>query len=474
MTTFSDRLRKMRGEAGLSQKDLAGDALTPGYISLLEAGKRTPSPEVVQRLAVRLGCSTTQLLTGEPSERDQRIELERAYARLAIEHGESAEARARLERLLAEDGLPSQVQDDLTLLLGRACERSGDFVAAVRVLQNLLDRALTQDTHVPVTFVGITLLRCYLDSGDLHQAVTVGEATLAAAEAQHLGETDDYFRLAATVMDAYLGLGDFLRARLWADRYLAKALGHGRPAGQAALYWNAAILAEHEGRMSEALSLCDRALGLFGELGTYRDTPRLQLDMAWLLLLDDPPQTGRAAELLEHSADALADLGSRVDRARWNWLRATTLLHLGDTETAETWARQAVELISSGGPLDQAQAHVTLSDTLSAQGRRDDAAGPLLTAFAMLSDSPAGRTTSLGWRDVAERLVAHDRLIEAVEAFRRALDGAGIRSRSEALIHRMSELAAARSPGKEASGTVEPSHDKRAGSGSGLPVHPGQ
>lgn len=429
MTTFGERLRQLRREAGLSQKLLAGEDLTTGYISLLEKGARSPSPEVVQLLARRLGCSTTLLTTGEPSEHDQMIELELAYARLAIAHGQSAEALPRLQRLLADDSLSLKVRHELMLQLGTAHERAGDLVSAINVLHELLASASQGNSHLSVTFVAISLLRCYLDGGDLQQAVKVGEAALEAADAQHLGGTDDYYRLAATVMDAYMGLGSFIQARRWAERYLTQAESHGQAAGQAALYWNAAVLAEHEGRLTHALALCERALGLYGELGTVRDTPRLQLDMAWLLLLDDPPQVTRAADLLQRSADALADLGSRVDRARWNWLTATTLLHQGDLAAAEPLARYAVELIATGGPVERAQALLTLSDVLLGQGRPADAIEPLLGAFASLEDAPPGRTTSFTWRAVAERLARVGEITSAGEAFRRALDGAGIRGR---------------------------------------------
>src|SRR5664279_5261949 len=118
MTTFGERLRTLRREAGLSQGDLAGEGLSASYISLLEAGKRSPSSEVLQQLATQLRCSTTLLLEGKPSERDQRIELEIAYARLAVEHGESADARVRLERLLVEDGIPVPIRDEMSFLLG--------------------------------------------------------------------------------------------------------------------------------------------------------------------------------------------------------------------------------------------------------------------------------------------------------------------------------------------------------------------
>ena len=76
MTTFAERLRALRRAAGLSQTELAGDGLSPSYISLLESGRRRPSPAVAGLLAAKLGCSTSQLLDGEPSEHERRVQLD--------------------------------------------------------------------------------------------------------------------------------------------------------------------------------------------------------------------------------------------------------------------------------------------------------------------------------------------------------------------------------------------------------------
>src|SRR5918912_1422768 len=101
VTTFGERLKTLRRAAGLSQTELAGDGISPSYVSLLEAGRRTPSPAVAALLAAKLGCSTNELLDGEPSEHERRIQLELAYAELALRHDGSADAMNRLRTLLA-------------------------------------------------------------------------------------------------------------------------------------------------------------------------------------------------------------------------------------------------------------------------------------------------------------------------------------------------------------------------------------
>src|SRR3954452_9535076 len=102
LTTFAERLRDLRRAAGLSQTELAGDGISPSYVSLLESGRRMPSPAVAALLAAKLGCSASQLLDGEPSERERRVQLELAYAELALRHEGAADAVSRLQALLHE------------------------------------------------------------------------------------------------------------------------------------------------------------------------------------------------------------------------------------------------------------------------------------------------------------------------------------------------------------------------------------
>ncbi|GIH26518.1 hypothetical protein Aph01nite_48280 [Acrocarpospora phusangensis] len=63
---LGDRLRQLRKEAGLTQDRLARRAhVNDSYISLIETGRRVPSPEVTAALAAELGCTAEYLLYGK-------------------------------------------------------------------------------------------------------------------------------------------------------------------------------------------------------------------------------------------------------------------------------------------------------------------------------------------------------------------------------------------------------------------------
>src|SRR3954447_1775475 len=230
----------------MSQTQLAGDGISPSYVSLLESDRRRPSPGVAALLAAKLGCSTSQLLDGEPSERERRVQLELAYAELALRHDGATDAVTRLQALLAEPELLPADRAEASLLLARAYEHLGDLPAAVGTLTPLFEQAQRGEGVVSLTRVATHLCFCHNMAGDLHRTVAIGERALEACREQGLAETDEYFMLASTVLVAYADRGDDLHAAVWARQLIAEAEAAGSRQGEAALYWNAALLAERD------------------------------------------------------------------------------------------------------------------------------------------------------------------------------------------------------------------------------------
>ncbi len=83
---IGDRLRAARRARGLTQRDLQSAGVTFGYICRIERGSRTPSVEVIRRLADALGVSAVWLETGHADRWDQ------------FRHGEIAAMHAALVR----------------------------------------------------------------------------------------------------------------------------------------------------------------------------------------------------------------------------------------------------------------------------------------------------------------------------------------------------------------------------------------
>ena len=63
--SLGEKIKRRRKEMKLTLKDLAGDRITPGQISLVESGKSNPSMDLLEYLADRLETSIEYLLETE-------------------------------------------------------------------------------------------------------------------------------------------------------------------------------------------------------------------------------------------------------------------------------------------------------------------------------------------------------------------------------------------------------------------------
>ena len=61
------RVKRLRLQRGLSQRDLSSPGISYAYISRIEAGARTPSVKALRRIADKLGVTVEHLETGEPT-----------------------------------------------------------------------------------------------------------------------------------------------------------------------------------------------------------------------------------------------------------------------------------------------------------------------------------------------------------------------------------------------------------------------
>lgn len=425
---LGQRLRRLRLEAGLSQTQLAGDDLSPSYVSLIESGRRRPTHEVAATLAQRLGCSVTMVLEGREPASTQAATLAVNLAGLALADGHALDAQNQYRALLDDESLPREILDDARLGLARALENLGDLDSAIAELTSLYERAISGDTGMPITTVAMRLCHCTLAAGDLHRAVDIGERALQLAEERELIGTDDHLRLAATVMAAYYERGDVTHAAAFADRWLPIAERVGSRAGQGSIYWNAAIVAEARGDIDQAARYSSRALGHLSEGEDSRDLCRLRVACAWLWLRLDDPLLHRAIAELDKARPDLERWGSPVDMVHWFTARAQAELLAGDPEAAASFAEQALTHVSLEPGIEVCQARITLGDAQRAHGRTDQALEAYRAAVSDLAVAAPGRSAAECWRALGDRLMRDASADEAATAYRRALDTAGVRS----------------------------------------------
>ncbi|WP_225878143.1 helix-turn-helix domain-containing protein [Spongiactinospora rosea] len=421
------RIKTIRRQRGMSQAQLAHPELSDSYVSLIESGKRTPTPAVLELLAGKLDCSLSYLVNGVTAEQMEELELELGYARMALENGEVAEARRRYAALVADNDLAglAQLRLDAEFGLARAMEAGGDLDAAIATLNGLrasAGEAMTPERHVEVA---IALSRCYRERGDLSAAVQVCEQILMGSARP--AWTDELIELGATLLYAYHFRGDLLRATQFCAELFAAAELLGTPRAIVATCWNGALLAEATNQKEEALALAERALAIHSENGDPRNLARVRLAYTYLRFRIRPEEAESCREALLRSQQELAGTSAgSADQARCERELGRVEFALGNYDQAIVHAQKAHDLVSDTINGLGAEPQLLLSGAYAVLGKRAEAHEAIDSAKRWLEKVTPARRAAQGWRTVAEVLGKLDDRPGSVAAYQRALTSVGL------------------------------------------------
>ena len=146
---FGVRLRRLRTAARLSQAELAGHQVHPSYVSLLESGRRAPTPPVLAVLAARLGVPVDELRGDTLGDVASTLVLAASAVALG-RHADAVALLAPYAELLTPDRL---VTDPRLFAVGiayaAALEQSGRLEDATRILEHLHTAALAAPATLP-------------------------------------------------------------------------------------------------------------------------------------------------------------------------------------------------------------------------------------------------------------------------------------------------------------------------------------
>ncbi len=427
---FAERLRAMRRAAGMSQTALAGDDLSASYVSLLESGRRRPTPAAVDLLAARLGCSPDTLRRGGDPAQAERARLTLDYAELALRNGEPADALAQLDALPAggagvvpgrEDGWRAR------RLRCAALEGLGRLEEALTEVESLRAQALAERRHGEHLRLTVDAVRCYLEAGDVSYALDVGEGALRTVRQAGLLGSDVHAELVSSVLGGYYLRGDLVRAQQMATEVLAVVDEAGSGRARAAVLWNASLVAEQRDDLPSALLLAERALAVYAEGDDLRAHARLRVAYGWLLLRSVPPRPEEARRQLSASLTVLADVGSAVDLAYCETELGRCEVLLGHAAAALDLADSALARLGPTPRLESAHTLLVRARALLASGRRDDAVATFREAAATLGGLDLSRAAATAWRELADAFAQLGLLGDATLAYQQALSEAGVR-----------------------------------------------
>jgi len=451
-----ERVRNLRLTRRLSQAQLAGHDLSDSYISLIESGKRTPTPTVLRMLAERLGCTPEYLAEGVEPEQRAHLEVRERHAYLTLLDGDPATAEAGFDEVLARSDDP-----DLTSRArwgrARALEELGRTEAAIALFEELREQAERDPGRASWLPPVIALARCYHTVGDLGQSISLGERALSRL--QHLGleAGNEYTEVGRILLLAYVDRSDPERAHTLGRRLLVPVDGEHSEVPASTHYQRASSRALNEGAVGDALYLADQALASRGGDTPLRAQARLNLAAARALLrgvtpfttapqpygMERPPGDPRkaAAEALELLQATSILEGAEATESTIERSRALVLLGESDRAVSdlEEFLDTGLALAATGTVTPDpgndlaararksVQARLVLARARVAQGDSPAALIVLRSASGQLNGLPPGRPVAHVFRELGELFEAAGDAVGAAAAYRQALEAAGLR-----------------------------------------------
>jgi transcriptional regulator with XRE-family HTH domain len=411
--TVGQRLRRLRLERGLSQREVSSPGVSYAYVSRIEQGQRKPSVKALRALARKLRVPLEYLETGDPLHSIHRRDVRLSDAELALRlQRDPAGTEQTFRAVLAEAHAEADEAAALRARvgLGLALSHRGEYREAISYLERAAESPAVAPAVRPDVYAALG--RCYAMSGDGRRAVELFADALTTIPEDDLALR---VRFTAYLSAALADLGELAEAREVAASLSERADLDAR--GRAMLYWAQARAESMDGDALAAMALMRRALGLLDTSDDALGVARAHLLCAEILLLneqadDAEPHLTQAARLFELGADR-RDLGA---------LRTQQAYHAaqrGDADKAAMLARRAVEDLSED-PTDQGGAYRVLGIALSGREEYAAAVESFERAAALLEGTSEWRELAATYRAWARTLERMGRQDEALDLMERA------------------------------------------------------
>ena len=419
--TIGQRLRRLRHERGLSQRELSSPGVSYAYISRIEGGARRPSVKALRMLARKLGVSADYLETGSEIRDTEERELRIADAELELRLAEDTEqAQRKLKRLLDEavEAGDSLAASRASIALGLAAAHAGRHQEAIRMFEAGLEVDDVSPSVRPDVFA--TLGRAYDASGEPRRAVELFERCLDEVSRESPEDFTAQVRFTTYLSYALTDLGDLDRAEEVLQEAIARAGDTTDAYSRVRLYWSVARLNEVRGRSAAALTSIRRAIAL---LDVTDDT--LHLARAHLLCGSIMLSQGRAAEAGRHYELAEQLLGSGAEPEDLTNLytdQSKLAAQLGNADAAIERAEAALAAAPDGYLRERGNALWALAEGKALKDDVDGANEAFRQATELLGEHGHRRDYLDAYRAWGKLLRKAGREEQALEVLERAAD----------------------------------------------------
>jgi len=413
------RLRRLRIERGLSQRDLSAPGITYAYISRIEAGARTPSMKALRMLARKLGVTPEYLETGSELDSSDLRELRLAEQELQLRLEGAADAEEVRELLAdAESAADVAAATRARIVLGLEAAARGDHPGTIEQLTRVVDSELVTAAARPDVFS--TLGRAYAAAGSPREAVTLFERALDEVGRVEPDNMHARVRYSTYLSYALTDLGELQRAKAVVSELFA---GSGRAADRytrVRLYWSLGRLSLEEAKPHAALDSFRRAVAL---LEATEDT--VHLARAHIACADATISAGDdLGGALHHLGEAERLLGPGPpveDLATIRRLQAMCAVAAGDWSGAEHLGSQALQL-ADDLPNERGGAWLVVAESRAGSGDDGGADDAFREALALLGEHGTLRQHATALRTYGRFLRDMGREREALDVFEQAAE----------------------------------------------------
>jgi transcriptional regulator with XRE-family HTH domain len=419
--TVGQRIRRLRLERRLSQRELESPGVSYAYISRIEGGQRQPSLKALRHLAQRLGVSAEYLETGDPIPALARLELQLSDAELLLRLGSEPE---RAEVMFAD--VLAEARELMEPALAARARAGIGLLAAHRSANNDAIQHLEQATgsgYVPPQArpdIYQALGGAYMATGAMERAAELWESVLERLRADDPNDPALLIRFDSYLSWAYSELGRMESARSALDEATEIAEDPSvAPQVRVSAYWELARRSWNEDEdASAALAHMRRAVGLLAASEDTYQLARAHLLCAQLLNFDGRPDA--AARHLARAEPLLVRAGERSELGVLRAEQAKEAAHRDDAERALELATEAERLLGDDARHVGLREHA-LGVAHAANGEIDKASRHFEHAVSDLAERQQWREATAVEREWAKLLRGAGRQEEALEAFERAM-----------------------------------------------------
>ncbi len=424
---FGRRLKKLRLEKRLTQKELASPYYTHAHISTIEAGRRQPSEQALRHFADKLGVDIEQLVTGRPPGLNARLRLQLELARQGISNGELDQARRSIQAVAAQAKtfLLIRVLARSLEFRGLLEERGSHFELAIKRYEEAA-KILIEEAATARSYATAGKVRSLLGLGDVHHAIYVGEAYIEELRRLQMASPDSVVKVLSPLILCYHSAGAHWKADEAAQECLKLAPRVNNPEALATMYVNAARAQIEQSQFLDADASLTKAQELFEELEFRTEVgvvnlargaaqsrrgeltgAREHLQIAVSAMRETSNETECANALMElgrvERLEGQIDVGVRYVKESIEmmgpeapaWLLAWAHRELGylrqtdDPVVAEKEALRAIDLYNEAGqPIEAARTHLFVCQLRGSQGDLAAALSHAEAATAALEEAP--------------------------------------------------------------------------------------